>query len=63
MKRFLLLLLVTVFCASCGGKDRRPHIVLVMADDDAVRRNRLALLAELRGVFLNIADVSCLSIG
>ena len=37
--------------------------VLVMADDDAVRRNRLALLAELRGVFLNIADVSCLSIG
>ena len=43
--------------------DRFFDDVLVMADDDAVRRNRLALLAELRGVFLNIADVSCLSIG
>jgi glycyl-tRNA synthetase beta chain len=46
-----------------GVVDRFFDDVLVMADDDAVRRNRLALLAELRGVFLNIADVSCLSIG
>jgi glycyl-tRNA synthetase beta chain len=37
--------------------------VLVMADDVATRRNRLALLAELRSLFLEIADISCLSIG
>lgn len=37
--------------------------VMVMTDDDAVRRNRLALLAELRGLFLEVADVSRLSIG
>ena len=36
--------------------------VLVMAEDVTVRRNRLALLAELRGLFLEIADISCLSI-
>lgn len=34
--------------------------VLVMADDDAVRQNRLALLRELRTVFLHVADISCL---
>ncbi len=32
--------------------------VMVMADDIAVRNNRLALLARLRGVFLQIADLS-----
>ena len=37
--------------------------VMVMTDDDAVRRNRLAMLAELRGLFLEVADVSRLSIG
>jgi len=37
--------------------------VMVMADDDAVRRNRLALLSELRALFLNIADVSRLTPG
>ena len=37
--------------------------VMVMTDDDAVRRNRLALLAELRALFLNIADVSRLTPG
>ncbi|MGB5165777.1 MAG: glycine--tRNA ligase subunit beta [Woeseiaceae bacterium] len=36
--------------------------VMVMADDDALRRNRLALLAGLRALFLDIADVSRLSI-
>jgi len=36
--------------------------VMVMTEDDAVRRNRLALLAELRGLFLEVADVSRLSI-
>lgn len=37
--------------------------VMVMADDDKVRENRLALLAELRALFLNVADISRLSIG
>jgi len=32
--------------------------VMVMAEDDAVRINRLALLARLRNLFLNLADVS-----
>jgi len=37
--------------------------VMVMTDDAAVRRNRLALLSELRALFLNIADVSRLTPG
>jgi glycyl-tRNA synthetase beta chain len=32
--------------------------VMVMADDEAVKHNRLALLARLRALFLNLADVS-----
>jgi len=32
--------------------------VMVMADDDAVRNNRLALLLRLRSLFLQLADVS-----
>jgi glycyl-tRNA synthetase beta chain len=34
--------------------------VLVMADDPAVRANRLALLNQLRCLFLRVADISCL---
>jgi len=34
--------------------------VMVMADDVAVRDNRLALLASLRQLFLQVADLSCL---
>jgi len=37
--------------------------VMVMTDDEAVRQNRLALLSELRALFLNIADVSRLTPG
>ncbi|HKL63497.1 MAG TPA: glycine--tRNA ligase subunit beta [Woeseiaceae bacterium] len=37
--------------------------VLVMDEDTAVRRNRLAVLAELRGLFLEVADISRLSTG
>jgi glycyl-tRNA synthetase beta chain len=37
--------------------------VMVMTDDEALRNNRLALLAELRAMFLDVADVSHLSIG
>lgn len=32
--------------------------VMVMADDDSLRNNRLALLATLRGLFLQVADIS-----
>ena len=34
--------------------------VMVNAEDAALRRNRLALLANLRGLFTRIADLSCL---
>ncbi|MEQ3636127.1 glycine--tRNA ligase subunit beta [Alcanivorax sp.] len=34
--------------------------VMVMAEDEAVRNNRLALLAFLRDLFLNVADISLL---
>jgi len=32
--------------------------VMVMTEDEAVRNNRLALLAQLRGLFLKVADIS-----
>lgn len=35
--------------------------VMVMADDEAVRNNRLALLNQLRNLFLGVADISALS--
>lgn len=35
--------------------------VMVMADDEAVRRNRLALLAQLSGLFNQVADISLLA--
>jgi glycyl-tRNA synthetase beta chain len=35
--------------------------VMVMADEPSIRNNRLALLAELRSLFLNIADISRLT--
>lgn len=34
--------------------------VMVMADDEALRNNRLALLSQLRGLFLRVADLSVL---
>jgi glycyl-tRNA synthetase beta chain len=34
--------------------------VMVMADDVAVRNNRLALLNQTRALFLGVADISCL---
>jgi glycyl-tRNA synthetase beta chain len=42
--------------------DRFFDEVLVMADDKALRTNRLALLAELRELFLEVADISRLAI-
>ncbi|MGQ4877937.1 glycine--tRNA ligase subunit beta [Billgrantia sp. LNSP4103-1] len=34
--------------------------VMVMAEDDAIRRNRLALLASLQALFLDVADIALL---
>lgn len=35
--------------------------VMVMADDEALRNNRLALLSQLRNLFLDVADISLLA--
>lgn len=43
--------------------DRFFDDIMVMTEDDATRRNRLALLSALRVLFLGIADISRLSIG
>lgn len=43
--------------------DRFFDEVMVMADDERTRHNRLALLGNLRAMFLRIADISRLSIG
>lgn len=40
--------------------DRYFEAVMVMADDAAVRSNRLALLGRLRNLFLRVADISLL---
>lgn len=40
--------------------DRFFDDVMVMADDEAVRQNRLALLNQTRALFLGVADISCL---
>ncbi|HEY6545577.1 MAG TPA: glycine--tRNA ligase subunit beta, partial [Dokdonella sp.] len=40
--------------------DRYFDAVMVMADDEAVRANRLALLGRLRNLFLQVADISLL---
>ena len=37
--------------------------VMVMAEDAGLRRNRLALLSQLRRLFLHIADLSRMQIG
>ena len=42
--------------------DRFFDDVMVMADDKATRNNRLALLGELRALFLDVADISRLAI-
>jgi glycyl-tRNA synthetase beta chain len=42
--------------------DRFFDDVMVMADDDDVKTNRLALLGGLRALFLDVADISRLSI-
>lgn len=43
-----------------GVVDAYFEQVLVMSEDAAVRRNRLAQLSRLRGLFMQVADLSCL---
>jgi glycyl-tRNA synthetase beta chain len=43
--------------------DRYFDAVMVMADEPATRRNRLTLLAQLRSLFLRVADISLLPAG
>ena len=43
--------------------DRFFDDVMVMAEDETVKNNRLALLGELRALFLDVADISRLSMG
>ncbi len=43
--------------------DRFFDDVMVMCDDDRLRRNRLALLSSLSALFLNVADLSRLQAG
>ncbi len=42
--------------------DRYFDDVLVMTDDEALRLNRVATLAQMRELFLNVADVSLLQL-
>ena len=46
-----------------GPIDQFFDEVMVMADDEAVKNNRLALLSEIRALFLGVADISRLSLG
>ena len=48
------------FAALREPVDRYFDGVMVMAEDPAVRTNRLRLLARLRGLFLRVADISLL---
>ena len=43
--------------------DRYFDAVMVMSNDPAIRRNRLTLLAQLRSLFLQVADISLLPVG
>ena len=45
-----------------GVIDKFFDDVMVMADDEATKNNRLALLTELRALFLDVADISRLAI-
>jgi len=54
-----------VLTALAGLRDPVDHFfddVMVMTDDEATRNNRLSLLSELRALFLDVADISRLSI-
>ncbi|HNP35776.1 MAG TPA: glycine--tRNA ligase subunit beta [Woeseiaceae bacterium] len=54
---------LTALAALRGPVDKFFDEVLVMADDTALRDNRLALLGRLRRLFLEVADISRLVVG
>ncbi len=45
-----------------GSVDAFFDQVMVMCDDEKVKNNRIALLHRLRGLFLQVADISCLQL-
>ena len=53
---------LTLLAELRGPVDRFFDDVMVMADETATRNNRLALLGELRALFLDVADISRLAI-
>ena len=53
---------LTALAALREPVDRFFDDVLVMVEDEATRSNRLALLGELRALFLDVADISRLSL-
>ena len=53
---------LTAMAALRAPVDQFFDDVMVMTDDEATRDNRLALLGELRALFLDVADISRLSI-
>ena len=53
---------LTTLAGLRGPVDTFFDDVMVMVDDEALKKNRLAVLSELRGLFLEIADISRLSV-
>ena len=53
---------LTLLAELRGPVDRFFDDVMVMAEETATRNNRLALLGELRALFLDVADISRLAI-
>jgi len=49
-----------VLAGSRDAIDAFFDAVLVMDEDLAVRQNRINILGELRSLFLQVADISCL---
>ena len=52
-----------ILASSKSSIDAFFDAVLVMDDDLAVRQNRMNILQELRSLFLEVADISCLQAG
>ncbi len=53
---------LTLLASLKAPVDRFFDDVMVMADDEAVKANRLALLSDLRRLFSGVADLSRLSL-
>ncbi len=53
---------LTQLAETRSSVDRFFDDVLVMAEDEQIRLNRLALISQLRQLFLRVADISCLSV-